>query len=62
MKLSIRVPFHDYQRMVSEAGVARREVVAGLPELPAPETLREAVWRRSDVVQERRQRKGRELA
>ena len=48
--------FHDYGRRVSAARVARREILAELPELPGPDTLRPLVWDRGHQVRHRRRR------
>jgi hypothetical protein len=47
--------FRDYRRMVSEAAVARGEVLAAAGDAPAePKQLREAVWDHKPAVERRR--------
>lgn len=46
--------FEHYHRMLSEADVARREVLAESTRLPPPEPLREAIYRQCEIVHTRR--------
>jgi hypothetical protein len=54
--------FRDYRRRVSAARVARREVLADLPNPPARETLNPMIWQRGADVRHQRRRRARTAA
>jgi hypothetical protein len=49
--------FRDYGRRVSAARVARREVLAGRPDVAPPDTLNPLIWDRASAIRHQRRRR-----